>query len=61
MWLAEKGGDLYHHPYDLGVYENLISVRRLDYFLFAKKRLNNLLSCFFVSFPEILNVSHIKI
>ncbi|KAM0847597.1 hypothetical protein ACQ4PT_054912 [Festuca glaucescens] len=26
MWLAEKGGDLYHHPYDLGVYENLISV-----------------------------------
>jgi hypothetical protein len=27
MWLAEKGGDLYHHPYDLGVYENLISVR----------------------------------
>ncbi|XP_062180370.1 probable protein S-acyltransferase 16 isoform X2 [Phragmites australis] len=25
MWLAEKGGDLYHHPYDLGVYENLIS------------------------------------
>lgn len=39
MWLAEKGGDLYHHPYDLGVYENLISVRRLDYFLFAKKRL----------------------
>jgi palmitoyltransferase len=29
MWLAEKGGDLYHHPYDLGVYENLISVRSL--------------------------------
>jgi palmitoyltransferase ZDHHC3/7/25 len=27
MWLAEKSGDLYHHPYDLGVYENLISVR----------------------------------
>ncbi|CAD6333618.1 unnamed protein product [Miscanthus lutarioriparius] len=26
MWLAEKGGDIYHHPYDLGVYENLISV-----------------------------------
>jgi hypothetical protein len=26
MWLAEKGGDLYHHPYDLGVYDNLISV-----------------------------------
>jgi hypothetical protein len=29
MWLAEKGGDLYHHPYDLGVYENLISVRAI--------------------------------
>lgn len=26
MWLAEKGGDVYSHPYDLGVYENLISV-----------------------------------
>jgi hypothetical protein len=29
MWLAEKGGDLYHHPYDLGVYDNLISVRNV--------------------------------
>ncbi|CAK9179448.1 unnamed protein product [Ilex paraguariensis] len=27
MWLAEKGGDVYSHPYDLGAYENLISVR----------------------------------
>lgn len=26
MWLAEKGGDDYSHPYDLGAYENLISV-----------------------------------
>ncbi|CAL4953709.1 unnamed protein product [Urochloa decumbens] len=26
MWLAEKAGNLYHHPYNLGVYENLISV-----------------------------------
>ncbi|KAL5220589.1 hypothetical protein ABZP36_025302 [Zizania latifolia] len=25
MWLAEKAGNLYHHPYDLGVYENLVS------------------------------------
>ncbi|XP_052173991.1 probable protein S-acyltransferase 16 [Diospyros lotus] len=25
MWLAEKGGDVYSHPYDLGTYENLIS------------------------------------
>nr|GLL24283.1 probable protein S-acyltransferase 16 [Ipomoea trifida]GMC81730.1 probable protein S-acyltransferase 16 [Ipomoea batatas] len=26
MWLAEKGGYLYSHPYDLGPYENIISV-----------------------------------
>ncbi|CAI9098258.1 OLC1v1034876C1 [Oldenlandia corymbosa var. corymbosa] len=26
MWLAEKGGFLYSHPYNLGAYENLISV-----------------------------------
>ncbi|KAL3536415.1 hypothetical protein ACH5RR_004876 [Cinchona calisaya] len=26
MWLAEKGGYLYSHPYNLGAYENLISV-----------------------------------
>uniref|UniRef100_A0A5B7AWB2 S-acyltransferase n=2 Tax=Davidia involucrata TaxID=16924 RepID=A0A5B7AWB2_DAVIN len=26
MWLAEKGGDVYSHPYDLGVYENLTLV-----------------------------------
>ncbi|KAG1365797.1 S-acyltransferase [Cocos nucifera] len=25
-WLAEKVGNMYRHPYDLGVYENLISV-----------------------------------
>lgn len=25
MWLAEKGGDVYSHPYDLGAYENLNS------------------------------------
>lgn len=29
MWLAEKAGNLYHHPYNLGVYENLISVRTI--------------------------------
>ncbi|KAJ8423517.1 hypothetical protein Cgig2_024206 [Carnegiea gigantea] len=23
MWLAEKGGEVYRHPYDLGAYENL--------------------------------------
>ncbi|XP_057459082.1 probable protein S-acyltransferase 16 [Lotus japonicus] len=26
LWLAEKGGSLYNHPYDLGPYENLQSV-----------------------------------
>ncbi|XP_071909196.1 probable protein S-acyltransferase 16 [Coffea arabica] len=26
MWLAEKGGYLYSHPYDLDAYENMISV-----------------------------------
>uniref|UniRef100_A0A7C9CSR3 S-acyltransferase n=1 Tax=Opuntia streptacantha TaxID=393608 RepID=A0A7C9CSR3_OPUST len=26
MWLAEKGGELYRHPYDLGAFENLTSV-----------------------------------
>ncbi|XP_031276860.1 probable protein S-acyltransferase 16 [Pistacia vera] len=26
LWLAEKGGHVYMHPYDLGVYENLTMV-----------------------------------
>lgn len=26
MWLAEKGGQVYSHPYDLGAYENLTTV-----------------------------------
>nr|DAD26469.1 TPA_asm: hypothetical protein HUJ06_027937 [Nelumbo nucifera] len=26
MWLAEKVGNVYQHPYDLGPYENLTSV-----------------------------------
>ncbi|XP_048320299.2 probable protein S-acyltransferase 16 isoform X3 [Ziziphus jujuba] len=26
MWLAEKGGNVYSHPYDLGAYENLVTV-----------------------------------
>ncbi|KAF8029290.1 hypothetical protein BT93_E1848 [Corymbia citriodora subsp. variegata] len=26
MWLAEKGGSVYNHPYDLGAYENLTTV-----------------------------------
>ncbi|GER28593.1 DHHC-type zinc finger family protein [Striga asiatica] len=26
MWLAEKGGQLYSHPYDLGPFENLIDI-----------------------------------
>ncbi|KAH9736002.1 putative protein S-acyltransferase 16 [Citrus sinensis] len=26
LWLAEKGGTVYKHPYDLGIFENLTSV-----------------------------------
>lgn len=26
MWLAEKGGNVYSHPYDLGAFENLSTV-----------------------------------
>ncbi|XP_073310997.1 probable protein S-acyltransferase 16 [Primulina huaijiensis] len=26
MWLAEKGGEIYLHPYDIGVYENLTMI-----------------------------------
>lgn len=26
MLVAEQGGNVYSHPYDLGVYENLITV-----------------------------------
>ncbi|MED6199515.1 putative protein S-acyltransferase 16 [Stylosanthes scabra] len=26
LWLAEKGGSIYKHPYDLGPYENLTSI-----------------------------------
>ncbi|MFQ6669241.1 hypothetical protein Gotur_034568 [Gossypium turneri] len=26
MWLAEKGGTVYKHPYDIGAYENLTTV-----------------------------------
>ncbi|KAG9454640.1 hypothetical protein H6P81_007544 [Aristolochia fimbriata] len=26
MWLAEKVGNIYRHPYDVGAYENLVSV-----------------------------------
>lgn len=31
LWLAEKGGNIYEHPYDLGPYENLTTVRTLYY------------------------------
>ncbi|KAJ7950288.1 S-acyltransferase [Quillaja saponaria] len=26
LWLAQKGGNLYSHPYDIGAYKNLITV-----------------------------------
>jgi hypothetical protein len=34
MWLAEKGGNVYAHPYDLGAYENLTTVRTVPPSLF---------------------------
>ncbi|GAB4833831.1 Probable protein S-acyltransferase 16 [Ancistrocladus abbreviatus] len=33
MWLAEKGGEVYTHPYDLGPFENLTSVLGPNIFL----------------------------
>lgn len=30
MWLAEKGGQLYSHPYDIGAYENLTDVSSIS-------------------------------
>jgi len=33
MWLAEKGGQVYKHPYDIGAYENLTLVIILILFL----------------------------
>ena len=32
MWLAEKGGNVYSHPYDLGAFENLTTVLAIVYF-----------------------------
>ncbi|XP_020258910.1 probable protein S-acyltransferase 16 [Asparagus officinalis] len=31
MWLAEKVGNIYRHPFDLGVYENLVSVKCISW------------------------------
>lgn len=31
MWLAEKGGQIYSHPYDLGAYQNLSTVFPYSY------------------------------
>uniref|UniRef100_A0A6V7QXB9 S-acyltransferase n=1 Tax=Ananas comosus var. bracteatus TaxID=296719 RepID=A0A6V7QXB9_ANACO len=35
MWLAEKVGNVYRHPYNLGVYENLVSVLGPNIFCWA--------------------------
>ncbi|THU68010.1 hypothetical protein C4D60_Mb05t30730 [Musa balbisiana] len=32
MWLAEKVGNVYRHPYDIGFYENLVSVLGPNFF-----------------------------
>lgn len=37
MWLAEKGGEVYRHPYDLGAYDNLTLVRFLRYNQFSHR------------------------
>lgn len=34
MWLAEKEGHVYKHPYDVGAYENLTTVTTLRLFSF---------------------------
>lgn len=34
MWLAEKGGNVYSHPYDLGAFENLTTVLTTACFCF---------------------------
>ena len=34
MWLAEKEGHVYKHPYDVGTYENLTMVKTLRPFFF---------------------------
>lgn len=39
MWLAEKGGNVYRHPYDIGAYENLTTVRTLFSFFSCLKSL----------------------
>lgn len=33
-WLAEKEGHVYKHPYDVGAYENLTTVKTLRPFFF---------------------------
>lgn len=43
MWLAEKGGQIYSHPYDLGAYENLTMVFFLSVLLSFVKNICTLL------------------
>lgn len=43
MWLAEKGGQIYSHPYDLGAYENLTMVFFLSVLLSSVKNVCTLL------------------
>ena len=45
MWLAEKAGNLYHHPYNLGVYENLVSVRTIFHTSFLEPFPQNQTKC----------------
>lgn len=54
MWLAEKGGQVYKHPYDIGAFENLTLVIILIFFRDGQYQLKvySLLSfnCFFFRF-----------
>lgn len=52
MWLAEKGGNIYKHPYDIGAYENLTTVRNLHPFAF----LSCISNLFCSASPEILEL-----
>jgi hypothetical protein len=45
MWLAEKAGNLYHHPYNLGIYENLVSVRTIFHTSFLEPSPQNQTKC----------------
>lgn len=44
LWLAEKGGEVYKHPYDIGADDNLAQVRFITYTAFMVTRQGDLAS-----------------